>query len=225
MQAYKEKMIHLLVESGAIQFGDFVAKSGRKTPYFINTGRLMYGNQLDTVGEMYAETYNEHMGNEVRLLYGPAYKGITLIAVTAAALFRKFQVKVPICFNRKEKKDHGEGGVFVGKIPEKNDKLVIIEDVITAGTSIRETMELLKNLEDVRVEAIIIAVDRMEKGTGEESTLVELEREYGVKIYPIVSIKEVVSYLHNREIDGKVYIDDVLYQKIEAYQNKYGIEK
>ena len=223
MNEDRKRFIELLAESGAVQFGDFTAKSGRKTPYFINTGKLTYGDQLDLVGKMYAQTYVENIGGESLLLFGPAYKGVTLVAVTAAALYSQYGVRVPVCFNRKEKKDHGEGGVIVGKIPEKDDRIVIVEDVITAGTAIRETMELLKNLDMGRVESIIIAVDRMEKGRGEQSALAELEQEFGVKVFPIVTIREVVSYLHNREIGGKVYIDDALYARVLEYQKIYGV--
>ena len=219
MNEDRKRFIELLAESGAVQFGDFTAKSGRKTPYFINTGKLTYGDQLDLVGKMYAQTYVENIGRESLLLFGPAYKGITLVAVTAAALYSRYGVRVPVCFNRKEKKDHGEGGVIVGK----SDRIVIVEDVITAGTAIRETMELLKNLDMGRVESIIIAVDRMEKGRGEQSALAELEQEFGVKVFPIVTIREVVSYLHNREIGGKVYIDDALYARVLEYQKIYGV--
>ena len=223
MNEDKKRFIELLAESGAVQFGDFTAKSGRKTPYYINTGKLTYGDQLDLVGKMYAQTYVENIGKESLLLFGPAYKGITLVAVTAAALYSQYGVRVPVCFNRKEKKDHGEGGAIVGEIPGKDDRIVIVEDVITAGTAIRESMELLKILDLGRVESIIIAVDRMEKGRGEQSALAELEQEFGVKVYPIVTIREVVSYLHNREIGGRVYIDDALYARVLEYQKIYGV--
>ena len=223
MNEDRKRFIELLAESGAVQFGDFTAKSGRKTPYFINTGKLTYGDQLDLVGKMYAQTYVENIGRESLLLFGPAYKGITLVAVTAAALYSRYGVRVPVCFNRKEKKDHGEGGAIVGEIPGKDDRIVIVEDVITAGTAIRESMELLKLLDLGRVESIIIAVDRMEKGRGEQSALAELEQEFGVKVYPIVTIREVVSYLHNREIGGRVYIDDALYARVLEYQKIYGV--
>ena len=222
MTAEKRKFIELLAESGAVLFGDFTAKSGRKTPYFINTGKLMYGDQLDLVGRMYAQAYAENIGEENRLLYGPAYKGIPLISVTAAALYREHGLRVPVCFNRKEKKDHGEGGVFVGKIPEDGDRIVVIEDVITAGTAIRESMNLLREHGKGTAEAVIIAVDRMEKGPGGESALTELGREFGVKIFPIVTIREVVDLLYNTEINGKKYIDDALYEKIKEYQSVYG---
>ena len=222
MTAEKRKFIELLAESGAVLFGDFTAKSGRKTPFFINTGKLMYGDQLDLVGRMYAQAYAENIGEENRLLYGPAYKGIPLISVTAAALYREHGLRVPVCFNRKEKKDHGEGGVFVGKIPEDGDRIVVIEDVITAGTAIRESMSLLREHGKGIAEAVIIAVDRMEKGPGGESALAELGREFGVKIFPIVTIREVVDTLYNTEIHGKKYIDDALYEKIREYQSVYG---
>ena len=223
MNEDRKRFIELLAESGAVQFGDFTAKSGRQTPFFINTGKLMYGDQMDMVGKMYAQAYTENIGKESRLLFGPAYKGITLVAVTAATLYSQYGVRVPVCFNRKEKKDHGEGGAIVGEIPGKDDRIVIVEDVITAGTAIRESMELLKILDLGRVESIIIAVDRMEKGRGEQSALTELEQEFGVKVYPIVTIREVVSYLHNREIGGRVYIDDALYARVLEYQKIYGV--
>ena len=203
MTEEKQKFIELLAESGAVQFGDFTAKSGRKTPFFINTGKLMYGDQLDLLSRMYAQTYVENIGRESRLLFGPAYKGITLIAVTAAALYRQYGVRAPICFNRKEKKDHGEGGVFVGKIPEEGDRIVIVEDVITAGTAVRETMDLLKGLGRGKPEAIIIAVDRMERGQGTKPAMQELGEEFDLKVYPIVTIKEVVDHLRTTEIGGR----------------------
>ena len=223
MTEAKQRFIELLAESGTVQFGDFTAKSGRKTPYFINTGKLMYGDQLDLVGKMYAGTYTENIGKEDRLLYGPAYKGITLVAVTAAALSAQYGIREPVCFNRKEKKDHGEGGVFVGKVPEDGDRIVIVEDVITAGTAIRESMDLLKAHGRGTVEAVIIAVDRMEKGKGTESSLAELGREFGVKIYPILTIREVVNYLHEHDVNGKRYIDDDMYRRFLDYQKEYGV--
>lgn len=223
MTEAKQRFIELLAESGAVQFGDFTAKSGRKTPYFINTGKLMYGDQLDLVGKMYAGTYAENIGKEERLLYGPAYKGITLVAVTAAALSAQYEIRVPVCFNRKEKKDHGEGGVFVGKVPEDGDRIVIVEDVITAGTAIRESMDLLKAHGKGTVEAVIIAVDRMERGKGNEFSLTELGREFGVKIYPILTIREVVNYLHEHDVNGKRYIDDDMYRRFLDYQKEYGV--
>lgn len=222
MTASKQQMIELLAESGAIRFGDFTAKSGRKTPFFINTGMLMYGHQLDLAGKLYAQAYAEKVGGPGRILYGPAYKGITLAAVTAAALSAEHGIRVPVCFNRKEEKDHGEGGVFIGKIPEDGDRIVIIEDTITAGTAIRESMNLLKNHGKGTVEAVIIAVDRMEKGQGSGPALRELETEFGVKIHPIVTIKEVVSWLMDHAINGKRYITEETFRRFMDYQQEYG---
>ena len=222
MNEAKKQFIELLAESGAVLFGDFTAKSGRKTPYFINTGKLTYGDQLDMVGRMYAQTYVENIGKEPRTLFGPAYKGIPLVAITAAALYSQYGIKAPVCFNRKEKKDHGEGGALVGEIPEANDKIVIIEDVITAGTAVRETMDLLKGLGKGKPEAIIIAVDRMERGQGTKPALQELGEEFDLKVYPIVTIKEVVEHLRTTEINGRKYIDDALYERILDYWKQYG---
>lgn len=221
MKEYKIKFIELLVRSGCLRFGDFVAKSGRKTPYFINTGNIMYGDQLSLVGDIYAQTYIENIGNNANILFGPAYKGIPLISVTAASLYTRYGLKTPICFNRKEKKDHGEGGVLVGKKPEENDHIVIIEDVITAGTSIRESIDLLSTISNISIDGLIIAVDRMEKGFGEESTLFELQNEFGINVYPILNIKEIVEYLYKNQVDGTFYIDDDIMEKIEQYQKRY----
>ena len=217
-----DTFVHFLVESGALKFGNFITKSGRETPYFINTGEFRTGASLSKLAEFYAAAFMKHFDGKATNLYGPAYKGIPLISVTAAALYREHGLRVPVCFNRKEKKDHGEGGVFVGKIPEDGDRIVVIEDVITAGTAIRESMSLLREHGKGIAEAVIIAVDRMEKGPGGESALAELGREFGVKIFPIVTIREVVDLLYNTEINGKKYIDDALYEKIREYQSIYG---
>jgi len=219
---YKEEFIELMVKSNVLQFGEFQAKSGRITPYFINTGLYKYGKDLHELGKYYAEVFNQRCDHNQSVLYGPAYKGIPLVVITATALADKFSINVPISFNRKEKKDHGEGGIIVGKVPTAEDKVVIIEDVITAGTAIRESIEIMDGIGVKNIDSIIIAVDRMEKGKGELSTLQELENELGIKTYPIVNINEIVKYLYNKSIDGKIYIDDHMKQSIEKYLNKYG---
>lgn len=219
---YKEKFIELMVRAQVLQFGDFTTKSGRKTPYFINTGNYRNGMELYELGQYYAEAFHEKCNVNNPVLYGPAYKGIPLVVITSTALAQKFGVNVPISFNRKEKKDHGEGGMIVGKVPTKEDNVVIIEDVITAGTAIRETIGILSQLGDIKIDSVVIAVDRMERGTGDVSTLQEIEREYGIKTYSIVNIREIVEYLHNRPVDGVVHINDEMKKKIEEHLEKYG---
>ena len=219
---YKQEFIELMIRSGVLRFGDFTTKSGRKTPYFINTGNFKTGRQLLELGRFYAACYHHHLGALQSVLFGPAYKGIPLVAVTATALAQHYGVDVPICFNRKEKKDHGEGGVLVGQAPKPGDTVVVIEDVITAGTSVRETMELFRPMEGVKIGALIIAADRMERGAGSLSTLEELRREFGIGVYPIVNIREILEYMHNREIDGKIVIDDAMRERILEHLAQYG---
>lgn len=223
MMSYKEEFIKLMVKANVLRFGDFTAKSGRKTPYFINTGNYKFGEDMCKLGGFYADCYHENLKNEVNLLFGPAYKGIPLVVAASTMLSSKYNINTPICFNRKEAKDHGEGGIFVGKTPESGDNVVIIEDVITAGTAVRESMDILASIEGVKVTDLIIAVDRKEKGkNGDKSTLKELEEEFSIKVHSIVTIDDILEYLYNREIDGKVYIDDTMKARIEEYLINYG---
>ena len=163
MEQYKREFIQFLQGAGVLKFGDFTAKSGRKIPYFVNAGMIKTGDEIAKLGEFYAKAYFDKLGKKDAVLYGPAYKGIS-IAVSAAVALSKNGLNVPFFFNRKEAKDHGEGGVFVGYVPKAGEEVVIVEDVITAGTAIRESMAILSNLEDVKVAATFIMVDRKEKG-------------------------------------------------------------
>ena len=161
MEGYKREFIQFLQSAGVLKFGDFTAKSGRKIPYFINAGEIKTGEQIQKLGEFYAKAYFEKIGNKRTVLYGPAYKGIS-IAVSAAVALAKNGLDVPFFFNRKEVKDHGEGGVFVGYVPKANEEIVIVEDVITAGTAIRESMAILSGIEGAKVAATFVMVDRKE---------------------------------------------------------------
>ncbi len=221
---YKEEFIEFMVRSGVLTFGDFTTKSGRKTPYFINTGNYKTGAQADALGRYYAAAINEHLPSAggADALFGPAYKGIPLAVTAAAALYREYGADYPYCFNRKEAKDHGEGGNMVGYKPKDGDRIAIIEDVVTAGTAVRETIALFKNVADVTFTALFVSVDRMERGTGEKSALAELRDDYGINVFPIVTVRDVISHLHNREVDGKVYIDDEMKARMEAYLAEYG---
>ena len=166
MEGYKREFIKFLEDAGVLKFGDFTAKSGRKIPYFINAGDIKTGEQIQKLGEFYAKAYFEKVGNKKSVLYGPAYKGIP-IAVSVAVALAKDGLDVPFFFNRKEEKDHGEGGVFVGYKPQAGEDVVIVEDVITAGTAIRESMAILSKLDGVNVKATFVMLDRKEKGQGE----------------------------------------------------------
>ena len=200
MEGYKREFIEFLESAGVLKFGDFIAKSGRRIPYFINAGEIKTGDQISKLGEFYAKSYMEKVGNKRTVLYGPAYKGIP-IAVAASIGLSKSGLDVPFFFNRKEAKDHGEGGIFVGYLPKAGDEIVIVEDVITAGTAIRESMENLKGLEGTRIAATFVMVDRKEKGKGEEgkSAMQEISDEFGFPVYSVVDVYDIIEYLEADE--------------------------
>ena len=194
MESYKREFIQFLQSAGVLKFGDFTAKSGRKIPYFINAGMIKTGEEIAKLGEFYAKAYFNKIGNKKTVLYGPAYKGIS-IAVSAAVALSKNGLDVPFFFNRKEAKDHGEGGVFVGYVPQAGEEIVIVEDVITAGTAIRESMAILSNLEGVKVAATFVMVDRKEKGQGEKGAMQEIEEQFGFPVYSVVDVYDIIEYL------------------------------
>ncbi len=194
MESYKREFIQFLQGAGVLKFGDFTAKSGRKIPYFINAGMIKTGDQITKMGEFYARAYADKLGRKQAVLYGPAYKGISL-SISAAVALSKDGLDLPFFFNRKEAKDHGEGGTFVGYVPQPGEEIVIIEDVITAGTAIRESMEILKHLADTKVIATFIMVDRKEKGQTDTGAMKEIENEFGFPVYSIVDVYDIIEYL------------------------------
>lgn len=194
MESYKREFIQFLEGAGVLKFGDFTAKSGRKIPYFINAGEIKTGDQIARLGEFYAKAYFDKLGKKSAVLYGPAYKGIS-IAVSAAVALSKEGLNLPFFFNRKEAKDHGEGGVFVGYVPKAGEEVVIVEDVITAGTAIRESMAILSTLKDVKVAATFVMVDRKEKGQGEKGAMQEIEEAFGFPVYSVVDVYDIIDYL------------------------------
>ena len=222
---YKEEFITFMVRSGVLTFGDFTTKSGRKTPYFINTGNYKTGAQAARLGDYYAACLQEHLPDNVTALFGPAYKGIPLAVSAAASLYRNYNRDLPYCFNRKEVKDHGEGGSMVGYQPKDGDVIAIVEDVVTAGTAVRESIALFQNVAQVTISSLFVSVDRMERGSGDRSTLDELRAEYGIQVHPIVTVQDILSFLYNRPIDGKVYIDKAMKDRMEAYLAQYGASR
>ena len=194
MEAYKREFIEFLQSAGVLKFGDFTAKSGRKIPYFVNAGMIKTGDQISKMGEFYAKAYFDKLGKKQSVLYGPAYKGIPL-SISAAVALSKNGLDVPFFFNRKEVKDHGEGGTFVGYVPTPGEEIVIIEDVITAGTAIRESMEILKHLEGTKVVATFIMVDRKEKGQTDKGAMQEIEEQFGFPVYSVVDVYDIIEYL------------------------------
>lgn len=198
MEAYKREFIQFLEKAGVLKFGDFTAKSGRKIPYFINAGDIKTGAQIRQLGEFYAKAYFDKRGDRPAVLYGPAYKGIP-IAVSVASALAAHGLDVPFFFNRKEEKDHGEGGVFVGYRPQAGEEIVIVEDVVTAGTAIRESMEILSGLEGTKVAAVFVMVDRKEKGKTDKSAIAEVGEEYGFPVYSVVDVYDIIEYLEEDE--------------------------
>ena len=194
MEQYKREFIQFLQGAGVLKFGDFTAKSGRKIPYFVNAGMIKTGDEIARLGEFYAKAYFDKLGRKNAVLYGPAYKGIS-IAVSAAVALSKNGLNVPFFFNRKEVKDHGEGGVFVGYVPQAGQEVVIVEDVITAGTAIRESMAILSSLENVKVAATFVMVDRKEKGQTDKGAMQEIEEQFGFPIYSVVDVYDIIEYL------------------------------
>lgn len=198
MQDYKREFIKFLEGAGVLKFGDFTAKSGRKIPYFINAGEIKTGEQILKLGSFYAKAYKEKLGDKKAALFGPAYKGIP-IAVSVACALTENGLNLPFFFNRKEEKDHGEGGVFVGYKPKSGDEIVIVEDVITAGTAIRESMEILSKIDGAKVVATFVMVDRKEKGLTEKSAMAEISEKFGFPVYSVVDVYDIIEYLEERE--------------------------
>ena len=214
---YKEEFIKFMVENGVLRFGEFTLKSGRKAPYFINTGNYKTGKQLAKLGEYYATCIVEN-GLDAETLVGPAYKGIPLSVTTAIALFNKYEKELNYCFDRKEVKDHGEGGLFVGQQLKDGEKVIIIEDVMTSGKALREILPKLQAAANVEVVGMIISVDRMEKALNSElSAVKEAKKEFGIDVYSVVTMTDIISAIENGVIDGKEHLEAMY-----AYRSQYG---
>ncbi|MBQ8927505.1 MAG: orotate phosphoribosyltransferase [Oscillospiraceae bacterium] len=215
---YKESFIQFMVDCGVLTFGEFTLKSGRVAPYFINCGNYRTGAQLARLGEYYAECIHDH-SIPVETLFGPAYKGIPLAVSTVVALSNRFGIDVNYCFDRKEAKDHGEGGMFVGKTLTDREKVIIIDDVMTSGKALRESMPKLKSAADVDVTGMVITVDRQERGTGSLSAVQEVKEEFGVTVYPIVTMSDIIEAIRAGIVPGQEYLDSML-----AYREQYGVQ-
>lgn len=224
MQTYKQEFIEFMVRSGVLTFGDFVTKSGRNTPYFVNTGRYSTGEQMHRLGEFYADAIEAQVADSGRapdVLFGPAYKGIPLVVTTSVALARRGH-NVAYTFNRKEAKDHGEGGMLVGHTPVDGDRVLYVEDVTTAGTSIRETEPLLRSVADVELHGLVISVDRSERHTTDQTALAQLADEFDMATFAIVTVHEVIEHLEGRSIDGTVVLTPELADSMRTYLAEWG---
>jgi orotate phosphoribosyltransferase len=218
------EFVEFMVRCDVLTFGDFTAKSGRQTPYFVNAGRYRTGAQVAELGRFYAATITDAFGDDVDVLFGPAYKGIPLAVTTSIALAEHHGRDVGFCFDRKEAKDHGEGGQLVGHPLADGDRVVIVEDVTTAGTSIRATLPLLRASADVEVVGLVVGVDRRERGTRDDvSALDELAGEYGLRTVAIATIDDVVEHLRHHDVDGRRVLSDDDLERIAAYRRSYGV--
>lgn len=212
----KKEFIEFMMAADVLRFGDFVTKSGRNTPYFVNTGNYKTGLQNSRLGEFYAALVKETVGEEFDAMFGPAYKGIPLATSVSGALARNFGIDKPFFFNRKEAKDHGEGGSIVGYKPKDGDRIIIIEDVITAGTAIRETMPVLTGCADVKVTDMFISVNRCEVGqTLGKTAVMEVGEEFGIKVHALITVQDIYAYLKEQGT-----YDEIL-PRMEAYMEQY----
>lgn len=216
LDAKKREFIEFMMSADVLRFGDFTTKSGRKTPYFVNTGNYKTGAQIATLGKFYASLVKEKIGDNFDAMFGPAYKGIPLACAAAGALYNEFGIDKPYFFNRKEEKDHGEGGSLVGYKPQDGDSVIIIEDVITAGTAVRETMPILTGAADVKVKDMFISVNRCEVGQNPGKTaIMEVSEEYGINVHSIIDVRDIHEYLKEKP----EYAD--LVKAMEGYMEQY----
>ena len=212
----KREFIEFMMSADVLRFGDFVTKSGRNTPYFVNTGNYRTGAQISRLGEFYAAAVRESVGGNFDAMFGPAYKGIPLVTTTAGALARVHGIDRPFFFNRKEEKDHGEGGSIVGYKPKDGDRIIIIEDVITAGTAVRETMPILQACGNVTANDMFISVNRCEVGaTPGKTAIMEVQEEFGLNVHALVTVEDIRAYL----AEDEQYADCLA--RMDDYMTKY----
>ena len=224
MEVYKEQFIEFMVESDVLKFGDFTLKSGRKSPFFMNAGAYVTGEQLMKLGQFYAKAIYSKYGTDFDVLFGPAYKGIPLSVSTAIAFHELYGKEVRYCSNRKEVKDHGDKGILLGSKIKDGERVVIIEDVTTSGKSIEETYPIIQEQGEVEVTGLMVSLNRMERGKTEQSALDEMREVYGIQTGAIVTMQEVVEYLYNKPCHGKVVIDDEMKARIDQYYEEYGVK-
>lgn len=225
MEAYKQEFIEFMVDCNVLRFGEFTLKSGRKSPFFMNAGLYVTGSQLEKLGEYYAKAIHDNYGDDFDVLFGPAYKGIPLSVATTMAYYRLYGKEIRYCSNRKEAKDHGDAGILLGSPIKDGDRVVIIEDVTTSGKSIEETFPIIQAQGDVTIKGLMVSLNRMERGKGEKSALVEIQEKYGFPANAIVSMADVVEHLYNKPCEGKIVINDEIKAAIDKYYEEYGAKE
>lgn len=223
MEKYKQEFIDFLASSGALQFGEFTLKSGRLSPYFVNTGLFSTGDQMATLGKYFAAAIKDSYGDNFDFLYGPAYKGISLAVATSVSLSKDFGINKGYTFNRKEIKDYADKKLLIGHQPKEGEQVIIIDDVITDGGALIESMELLQKVTDLKYTGVILSVNRQEKTKTGKNAVEDFTKTYNMPIKFIVTISEIMEYLHNREINGQVLLNDNMLQQIKNYLKQYGV--
>ena len=224
MEQYKKEFIEFMVDSKVLKFGEFTLKSGRKSPFFMNAGLYVTGQQLTKLGEYYAKAIHDKYGDDFDVLFGPAYKGIPLSVATTMAFHRLYGKEIRYCSNRKEAKDHGDAGILLGSPIHDGDRVVVIEDVTTSGKSMEETIPIVKAQGDVTIIGLMVSLNRMEKGKGDKGALDEIKELYGFETSAIVSMAEVVEHLYNRPYKGEVIINDSIKKELDNYYEMYGVK-
>ncbi len=222
MESYKKEFIEFMVDCQVLKFGEFVLKSGRKSPFFMNAGAYVTGAQLTKLGEYYARAIHDHYGDDFDVQFGPAYKGIPLSIAATMAYSRLYGKEIRYCSNRKEIKDHGDTGILLGSKVKDGDKVVIIEDVTTSGKSMEETVPVIRAQADIEIKGLMVSLNRMERGKGEKSALEEIKELYGFDANAIVTMADVVEYLYNKPYKGNIYINDEMKAAIDHYYEQYG---
>ncbi len=218
MQSYKKEFIEFMVECQVLKFGEFVLKSGRNSPFFMNAGAYVTGEQLTKLGEYYARAIHHHYGDDFDVMFGPAYKGIPLCVAATMAYSKLYGKEIRYCSNRKEAKDHGDTGILLGSKLRDGDKVVII-----SGKSMEETVPIIRAQAKIEVKGLIVSLNRMERGKGEKSALEEIKELYGFDANAIVTMEDVVEYLYNKPYKGKIYINDEMKAAIDRYYAQYGV--
>lgn len=224
MEQYKQDFIQFMVDCDVLRFGEFILKSGRKSPFYMNAGLYVTGEQLEKLGQFYAKAIHDNYGDDFDVLFGPAYKGIPLSVATTIAYHTLYGKQIRYCSNRKEIKDHGDAGILLGGPIKENDRIVIIEDVTTSGKSIEETFPIINSYKNVMIKGLMVSLNRMERGKGEKSALCEIKEKYGFEANAIVTMEEVVEYLYNKECNGRIVINDEIKAALDKYYEEYGVK-